>query len=271
MEANNILTANLLDIIFEGKNKEYGAYELRKTYNKRVSISLVITLGVISLLLIVSAIANNYSPVNSTSFVVPDIVVDAIPPVKPPPPLPPSPLKPPPPVKTVAYFKPVISRNIDVVTPPPDIQEILDSRIGPKKLEGANDLGFVAPPVTVIGTQVVAKPDKNRNEEPGGFVPVEINATFPGGDAAWSKYIQREIEKSIDEFTETDFGTCIVKFVVDKTGKVSEVEATTMKGSKLAEIATNAIRKGPNWVAAQQNGRFVTAERLQPVVLKNPN
>ncbi|WP_431213743.1 hypothetical protein ACQ86N_02185 [Puia sp. P3] len=35
MEINKILTADILDIIFEGKNKEYGAYELRKTYNKR--------------------------------------------------------------------------------------------------------------------------------------------------------------------------------------------------------------------------------------------
>ena len=36
MEINKILTADILDIIFDGRNKEYGAYELRKTYNKRI-------------------------------------------------------------------------------------------------------------------------------------------------------------------------------------------------------------------------------------------
>ncbi|HEU5365127.1 MAG TPA: energy transducer TonB, partial [Hanamia sp.] len=62
-----------------------------------------------------------------------------------------------------------------------------------------------------------------------------------------------------------------VRFIVDKTGTVSDVQATTMKGSKLAEIAVNAIRKGPKWTPAQQNGRFVNAYRLQPVTLQNPN
>ena len=41
METNKILNADILDIIFEGRNKEYGAYELRKTYNKRLTIALV--------------------------------------------------------------------------------------------------------------------------------------------------------------------------------------------------------------------------------------
>jgi periplasmic protein TonB len=52
---------------------------------------------------------------------------------------------------------------------------------------------------------------------------------------------------------------------------VSDVQATTMKGSKLAEVAVNAIRKGPKWIPAQQNGRMVNAYRLQPVTLTNPD
>jgi protein TonB len=40
MEANKIADADLLDIIFEGRNKEYGAYDLRKTYNQRLMRSL---------------------------------------------------------------------------------------------------------------------------------------------------------------------------------------------------------------------------------------
>ncbi len=39
MEANKILQADLLDLVFEGRNKDYGAYELRKKYNKRVSLA----------------------------------------------------------------------------------------------------------------------------------------------------------------------------------------------------------------------------------------
>jgi protein TonB len=43
MEPNKILAANILDIIFEGKNKAYGAYELRNNYVKRISTSLGVT------------------------------------------------------------------------------------------------------------------------------------------------------------------------------------------------------------------------------------
>ena len=41
MEANKILKADILDILFDGRNKEYGAYDLRKTYNRRITIALI--------------------------------------------------------------------------------------------------------------------------------------------------------------------------------------------------------------------------------------
>jgi protein TonB len=97
---------------------------------------------------------------------------------------------------------------------------------------------------------------------------VEMEASFPGGLDKWTQYIQRAILNELDEFGENDYGTCIVKFVVDKNGKVSDVEATTLKGTKLAQVAINAIRKGPKWIPAEQNGRKVNAYRLQPVTLK---
>ena len=70
----------------------------------------------------------------------------------------------------------------------------------------------------------------------------------------------------MDELTDAgESGTCIVKFVVSKDGTVSDVEAITMKGTKLAEVAVNAIRKGPRWIPARQNGTAVNAYRQQPV------
>ena len=46
MEANKILSADILDIVFEGRNKDYGAYELRKTYNRRITRALIITASI---------------------------------------------------------------------------------------------------------------------------------------------------------------------------------------------------------------------------------
>src|SRR5882724_8851244 len=52
MDANKILGADILDILFEGKNKDYGAYELRKTYNRRLLKAILGTALVIGLLFI---------------------------------------------------------------------------------------------------------------------------------------------------------------------------------------------------------------------------
>ena len=63
-------------------------------------------------------------------------------------------------------------------------------------------------------------------------------------------------------------GTCVVQFIVDREGNISEVEALTMKGTKLAEICVNAIKRGPKWTPAEQNGRKVKAYRKQPVTFQ---
>ena len=60
MDVNKILTADILDILFEGKNKAYGAYDLRRTYEKRVNIALAGTF-VICVLLVVGSIVDNSS------------------------------------------------------------------------------------------------------------------------------------------------------------------------------------------------------------------
>ncbi len=103
------------------------------------------------------------------------------------------------------------------------------------------------------------------------YTNVEVEASFPGGQPAWVKYISKRIMQSIDQLTKKDYGTCIVKFIVGKNGYVSEVEATTMKKSRLAKIAVEAIENGPRWIPAQQNGKYVNAYRLQPVTITEPD
>lgn len=94
----------------------------------------------------------------------------------------------------------------------------------------------------------------------------EVEASFPGGEAAWTRYISAQIIKNIDDITrDGKSGTCRVRFIVNKDGKVSNVEALTMQGTVLAEVATNALKNGPKWKPAMQYGRAVNAYREQPV------
>jgi N-acetylmuramoyl-L-alanine amidase len=102
------------------------------------------------------------------------------------------------------------------------------------------------------------------------FTKVENEAEFPGGKDAWLKYILSQVEKNQRKFTEKDFGTCLVRFIVNTDGHVSKVEATTMTDSHLAKIAVDAILAGPKWIPATQNNQVVASYRLQPVTLSMP-
>ena len=103
------------------------------------------------------------------------------------------------------------------------------------------------------------------------FTKVENEASFPGGKTAWIKYITKAIMATQDSLTEADYGTCLVKFIVNTDGSASFVKATTMDGTKLAEISVKAIRNGPKWIPATQNGHTVASYRLQPVTLTDPD
>lgn len=102
------------------------------------------------------------------------------------------------------------------------------------------------------------------------FTKVENEAEFPGGHDAWIKYMMAKIQDNNRLFTEKDFGTCLLKFLVDKDGRVSQVEATTLKDTHLAQIAVRAIEEGPKWIPARQNDVAVASYRLQPVTLTKP-
>ena len=269
MEANKILSADFLDILFEGRNKDYGAYDLRKTENQRIRMALIITLGIFLMIFVASVIAKSIgNNKNTKEVLVKDVSLAKAPDeAKPPPPPPPPPkLPPPPPIKTIAFTPPKVVKDEEVIKPPPEVKQLEEAKVDVKTQEGTKDVGIVAPPTEEKGTAVVEAPPKKEEDYDKTFTKVEIEASFPGGEAGWNRYVKKAIESNMDELTEAgESGTCRVKFIVDKEGNVSDVEAQTMKNSKLAVIAVNAIRKGPKWTPAQQNGRYVKAYREQPI------
>jgi protein TonB len=104
------------------------------------------------------------------------------------------------------------------------------------------------------------------------FTQVDVEAQFPGGEANWNLYVQRTLEKKIDRLVRNkkSFGTCEVQFIVGNDGSLTNVEALTLKNSLLAKILIQAIKEGPKWVPAEQNGRKVKAWRRQKVTFLPP-
>src|SRR3954465_15846894 len=98
MEINKIKDADFLDILFEGRNKEYGAYELRKTYNRRIVIAIAGMVAV-CLFFLLSQILAKDNDNDKNKIVVQDVQLEDIKTEekKPEPPPPPPPPKPEPP------------------------------------------------------------------------------------------------------------------------------------------------------------------------------
>jgi periplasmic protein TonB len=270
MDISKILHADVLDIIFDGKNKQYGAYELRKTYSRRLTKALLITAGIALLVFLGTAFANAVNRAAKDKLDVQDtqlaeITRDVPPPVVPP--LPPPVTPPPPEVNQIRFTPPVIVKDDDV-NPDDAIEEIRDDAvISDRTVISDNKDPLVVPPVEEVSTQAVEIPVKKAEDEDKVFTKVEYEAEFPGGADAWKRYL----EKNLNANTPIDNGAAegtyqvIVQFIVSKDGSISNVKALTEHGYGMETEAVKIIAKGPKWKPALQNGQNVNAYRKQPI------
>jgi protein TonB len=269
MDSNKILNADILDIVFEGKNKEYGAYDLRKTYNKRLTTALIITASIFLLIFVVSVLASVLQKKDDAVVEIKDLTLSQAKKEEklPPPPPPPPKLPPPPKIETIKFTPPKIVKDEEVKPEekPPDIDKIQDTKIAVNTQEGVKDQGIVAPPVQDAGNVVAAPPDDNQI-----FTKVEQEATFPGGPDGWRRYLQRNLKGNVPVENNAPAGMyqVMVQFIVSKDGSISNVEALTSYGYGMEEEAVRAIKTGPKWTPGLQNGRYVNSIRRQPITFQ---
>jgi protein TonB len=269
MEINKILSADILDILFDGRNKEYGAYDLRKTYNKRIQISLGGMILICALFLVGSLVANSTKK-GKSEIVVADMSLENVKKEdkKPEPPPPPPPPKQEPPKVEITKFTPPKIVKDEEVKPDEEIKEVEkleDTKIGTINQEGAKDEGIVAPPVEK-GTGVVEAP-KVEEDYDKVFTVVQIAAEFPGGLPAWTKYLERNLNRDLPVENGAPPGkyTVVVSFIVAKDGSISEVQAENDPGYGTKNEAIRVIQKGPKWKPAIQNGRQVIYRHKQSI------
>jgi len=270
MDAMKILDADVLDIVFDGRNKEYGAYELRKTYNRRLTKAIMITSGVLLLFFAGCSVvgrtqgekvrANNVEDVDLTA--VKDPVAEL-----PPPPPPPKPVVPQ--VAMRIFTAPQIVKEVPEDERPPEQAELDDVKIGTVNTDGVKDDG-ITPPAGPVGDGnkgVVEAPKKESDD--AIFVPVEFEAQFPGGAAGWLRFLNKNLRYPDDAQNNGVEGKVVVQFVVDRDGNVSDVEAISgPETGGLREEAVRVIKKSGKWVPGNQNGKFVKSYKRQPVTFQ---
>jgi len=245
---------------------------LRKTYNKRLVKALLGTAVIIALMFIGHLLSNMNGGPKKQAMVVEDVQLEDIKEQKKELPPPPPPPKVEPPKVEMAKFTPpkiVKDNEVKPEEKPPEQEKLEDTKIGAVNQEGIKDEGITAPPVSDAGKGVVETPKKDDEDYDKTFTKVEIESAFPGGSAAWLRYLNKNLRYPDDAVNNEIQGTVVVQFIVDKEGNVSDVQAISgPENGGLRDEAVRVIKKSGKWTPAIQNGRQVKSYKKQPIVFK---
>jgi protein TonB len=276
MNANDILTSHMDDIVFENRNKAYGAYVLRKEYDKNVRNGLIAGTALF-LLIVFSQIISEYISKLSNELLDEEIIVQVdlappppLDPETPPPPPPPDVPPPPPPSKpTIRYTPPVIKADDEVVDeePPPTIDELKDIAISTKTQEGKED-GVDLGILDEYGTGPVAPPVVEAPKKEEVFTRVEQMPQFGSGERELLEYLAKNIKYPAIARENGIQGTVVIQFVVDKDGSVTEPTVVREVGGGCDEEALRVIKSMPKWIPGKQQGKPVKVRYTLPVKFK---
>jgi len=100
------------------------------------------------------------------------------------------------------------------------------------------------------------------------FSKIETESKFPGGDAGWRKYLSENFHYPEKAIRKKIQGTVIVQFIIDKEGKVTNVQVAKPVDPLLDAAAIQLIQSSPDWIPAVQNGRKVSSYKKQPIVFQ---
>lgn len=266
MEKMQILQAELLDLLFEGRNKHYGAYELRKQYSKRMEYALLGTIFICLVFMVGNLLANKGKEhVQEQAGIV--VVLDDYKEKEEKKELPPPPQKVEQVVAAERYNAPVITPD-NLVSEEDEMKPVEafeNVQIANHHVEGVEEQGLpLAPTEGATGNNSIQEPALDYEKE---FKVVQIQARFPDGLAGWTKFLEKNLNRDLPVNNGAPAGlyTVVVSFVVNKEGIISEVQAENDPGYGTGAEAVRAIRKGPNWIPAEQNGRKVVYRQRQAI------
>lgn len=266
------------DIVFEGKNKEFGAYKLRESSIARHTKAItwvLIALAVVLVILILSVSGVFSRPeeeqiVTSTEqeiatfdaeeieeeeeeiFVKPEEPEEIIAPEE---------------VANQQQLTDLLivdDKDIEEDKQVKNQQDVLDNEaaVGSVDItEGTNDLNKIAIKEEVIAAPVV-------EDEPVSIAMVEQKPEFPGGEAEMYKWLSNNIVYPSAASEEGVQGRVVVEFVVGKDGSITNVRVVRPRHPALDKEALRVVKAMPKWMPGRNNGQPVKVTYTLPVTFK---
>ena len=250
------------DVVFENRNKDYGAYIIRKIYSKNLGYATAGTLVILLLTLAAPAIAAllKSDDVVEKKELTKVVTLDQPPPIDPNVPPPPK-VEVPPPVKTLKYVAPKVVKEEVVEEEIPTIEEIKKVEVSTTTQEGPETVVYEEPVKAVV----------SEGEDNSIHQFAEQQPAFAGGVEAMTKFIQKNLKYPNDAKRMNQEGKVFVQFVVNKDGSISDVE--TIKGiwASCDKEAARVVSIMPQWIPGKQNGKAVRVKYVVPIFFRLSN
>lgn len=270
----DLISLEWTDLVFEGRNKDYGAYQLRKGTSKRniwsiIIVALAAVLLYLGLTLHRMAAANrtveNTQAIELTNLenkkkeakvekkeqikVEPEKIVEKV-------------------KSSVKFTAPVIKKD-NLVKDEDEIKldevEKSNKAIGALTVEGNDEVGGE---VLQLREQIAAPEPPKPAEENKVHDFVEQMPSFPGGMGALMSWLSQNIKYPVIAAENGVEGRVIVQFVVEKDGSITDVKIAKSVDPSLDKEATRVVSSMPHWIAGRQNGNPVRVKYTVPVTFK---
>jgi protein TonB len=254
MKRNEKMVPGFDEIIFRNRNKEYGAYDLRRHYKSTASLSI---LGVSTFFTLLMILISSFMPKDATAGSGPVIFI-SVTPDKYTNPREIAPLEPKKPVilsVQVKYSPPVITDDPALLT-----NTLMSNDLATTLVQNGT---VIANPDSEM--KYIA-PDPVRNDEI--IIFSQEPPIFPGGPTALLKYIADNTNYPQEAIDINLQGKVIVKFAVMYDGSVSRIEVLRGVSPLLDNEAMRVVGTLPKWRPGKQNGNPVSVWFMVPVTFK---
>lgn len=264
MNATNICTNDFLDILFEGRNKDYGAYDLRRSQDRRLRNAII---GTATLALVVIGgyvVSNNLKAADIyTRITVPDNHM-AISPIALSSTLLPA-------SSSITFTTPKVTTQDVIEDPMPSIENIGNKTISVITTDGADVNGEDAPLFAITENRNIIEPSKSVDDSTihcyTAFCSIGTMPAFPGGEAALTKFLQKNMRYPARAVETGMEGRIKVQFIIDREGNIKGIKTVGNPiGGGLEEEAMRVVRLMPKWNPGIQDGEAATVQFYLPVV-----
>lgn len=275
MSKIDLINDNWVDLVFENKNREYGAYVLRKETGKRnLKSMLVVFAAIIVIFLAVFAKVAIQNAMPKKVTITTDVELSQLAQKKE------AKVERKEPVKVELEQQKVVEKvKSSVKFTAPEIKK--DNEVKPEdELKSQDEL---AKSTTAIGSfdvkgndeaegevlkakEIIAEEKPKEEEKP--FDIVEQMPMFPGGDAALMSWLSKNIKYPAIAEENGVQGRVIVRFVVGKDGSISQASVVRSVDPSLDKEALRVVKAMPKWIPGKQNGQAVPVWFTLPVTFQ---